>query len=168
MVLDEVEICFHPEYQRTFVDKLLRLFERTHLSTHFGIQVIVVTHSPFVLSDIPKGNILYLDDGVNITKKKDLNTFGANVNELLNQSFFLSGGFMGEFAKGKIESLVKYLKKEGDEDKWDEIKAKELIDMVGDELIQYQLQQLYAVRFKDSGHYRNWIEQEAIRLGIKG
>ncbi len=168
MVLDEVEICFHPEYQRTFVDKLLRLFERTQLNKHFGIQVIIVTHSPFVLSDIPKGNILYLDEGVNVTEKKDLNTFGANVNELLNQSFFLSGGFMGEFAKCKIESLVKYLKQEGDEDKWSENKAKELIDMVGDELIQYQLQQLYAVRFKDTDDYRNWIEQEAIRLGIRG
>ena len=98
-VLEEVEICFHPEYQRTFVNKLLTLLARTELNKAFGICVIIVTHSPFVLSDMPKGNLLYLDEGKNVTKEKHLNTFGANVNELLCQSFFLSGGFMGEFAK---------------------------------------------------------------------
>lgn len=166
MVLDEMEICFHPEYQRTFVDKLLRLFERTHLNTHFGIQVVIVTHSPFVLSDIPKENILYLDEGVNVTEKKDLNTFGANVNELLAQSFFLSGGFMGEFAKNKIESLVVFLKYDENIDEWDEQTARNLIDIVGDEVIQYQLRQLYARKYAGSDYYRDWIKHEAIRLGI--
>lgn len=131
-----------------------------------GINVIVVTHSPFVLSDIPKGNILYLDEGNNVTGEKHLNTFGANVNELLNQSFFLSGGFMGEFAKMKIESLVSYLKSDGPNNIWDEEKARDLIELVGDEVIQFQLRQLFAMKFKDSEYYRNWIEREARRLGI--
>lgn len=166
MVLEEVEICFHPEYQRTFISKLLSLFERTRLNQEMGINVIVVTHSPFVLSDIPKGNILYLDEGNNVTGEKHLNTFGANVNELLNQSFFLSGGFMGEFAKMKIESLVKYLKNEGENDIWDVEKARNLIELVGDEVIQFQLRQLFAMKFKESEYYRNWIKREARRLGI--
>lgn len=166
MVLEEVEICFHPEYQRTFIKKLLSLFERTRLNHEMGINVIVVTHSPFVLSDIPKGNILYLDEGNNVTGEKHLNTFGANVNELLNQSFFLSGGFMGEFAKMKIESLVSYLKSDGPNNIWNEEKARDLIELVGDEVIQFQLRQLFAMKFKDSEYYRNWIEREARRLGI--
>ena len=165
-VLEEVEICFHPEYQRTFVNKLLSLLARTELNKAFGICVIIVTHSPFVLSDMPKGNILYLDEGKNVTEEKHLNTFGANVNELLCQSFFLSGGFMGEFAQQRIKSLVDYLK--GDDDPyWNETKAKETIDLVGDEVIQYQLRQLYAIRFKDSVNYRNWIVNEARKLGLE-
>jgi ABC-type methionine transport system ATPase subunit len=136
------------------------------LNKAFGICVIIVTHSLFVLSDMPKGNILYLDEGKNVTEEKHLNTFGANVNELLCQSFFLSGGFMGEFAKQRIESLVDYLK--GDDDPyWNETKAKETIDLVGDEVIQYQLRQLYAIRFKDSVNYRNWIVNEARKLGLE-
>ena len=63
LVLEEVEICFHPEYQRTFINSLLSLLARTGLNKAFGICVVVVTHSPFVLSDMPKGNILYLDEG---------------------------------------------------------------------------------------------------------
>ncbi len=165
-VLEEVEICFHPEYQRIFVNNLLSLLARMELNKAFGICVIIVTHSPFVLSDMPKGNILYLDEGKNVTEEKHLNTFGANVNELLCQSFFLSGGFMGEFAKQRIESLVDYLK--GDDDPyWNETKAKETIDLVGDEVIQYQLRQLYAIRFKDSVNYRNWIVNEARKLGLE-
>ena len=101
-----------------------------------------------------------------MTEEKHLNTFGANVNELLCQSFFLSDGFMGEFAKQRIKSLVDYLK--GDDDPyWNETKAKETIDLVGDEVIQYQLRQLYAMRFKDSVNYRNWIVNEARKLGLE-
>lgn len=167
MVLDEVEICFHPEYQRTFVNSLLTLLERTQLNQEFGINVIIVTHSPFVLSDLPKGNILYLENGENVTSKKKLNTFGANVNELLCQSFFLSGGFMGEFAKKKIESLASSLQNENQDGIWGEKSARELIEVVGDEVIQYQLQQMFSTKFKNSEEYRNWIEKEARRLGIK-
>ncbi len=165
-VLEEVEICFHPEYQRTFINNLLALLARTELNKAFGICVIIVTHSPFVLSDMPKGNILYLDEGKNVTADKHLNTFGANVNELLCQSFFLSGGFMGEFAKQKIESLVTFLKSEATNDYWNAESAKKVIDLVGDEVIQYQLRQLYAAKFKDSEYYRNWIASEARRLGL--
>lgn len=165
-VLEEVEICFHPEYQRTFINNLLALLARTELNKAFGICVIIVTHSPFVLSDMPKGNILYLDEGKNVTADKHLNTFGANVNELLCQSFFLSGGFMGEFVKQKIESLVTFLKSEATNDYWNAESAKKVIDLVGDEVIQYQLRQLYAAKFKDSEYYRNWIASEARRLGL--
>lgn len=168
MVLDEIEICFHPEYQRTFINKFVDLIKRTRLTEYFGVNVFVVTHSPFVLSDIPKGNILYLDEGKNVTDKKELDTFGANVNELLCQSFFLSGGFMGEFAKQKIESLVDYLTSDRQDEEWNADTARELIDIVGDEVIKYQLQQLYAKKFKDSSQYREWIEREARKMGIIG
>ena len=166
LVLEEVEICFHPEYQRTFINSLLSLLARTGLNKAFGICVVVVTHSPFVLSDMPKGNILYLDEGRNVTAEKHLNTFGANVNELLCQSFFLSSGFMGEFAMRKIESLVKYLHSDDPDEFWNENKAKNVIELVGDEVIKYQLRQLYAAKFKDSEDYKNWIAREARRLGV--
>lgn len=167
MVLDEVEICFHPEYQRTFLSKLLSLIERNQLNTFFGISILIITHSPFVLSDIPKDNILYLENGENVSESKHLNTFGANVNELLAQSFFLSGGFMGEFASDRIDSLANYLSDNPISYPWTESLAKELIDLVGDELIQFQLQQMYAQKFKDTDSYKAWIKEEAERLGIE-
>lgn len=167
MVLDEIEICFHPEYQRTFINKFLSLIKRMKLNQTFGIDVLIATHSPFVLSDIPQGNVLYLDEGKNVTEEKCLNTFGANVNELLCHSFFLEGGFMGEFAKQRIQSLVNFLQSNELSEEWNDENARELIDLVGDEVIQYQLRQLYAEKFGGSEKYRTWIENEARRLGIR-
>ena len=63
IVLDEIEICFHPEYQRSFIYIFLALIKRIKLADSFGIDVLLVTHSPFILSDIPQSNIMYLRDG---------------------------------------------------------------------------------------------------------
>ena len=166
LILDELEICFHPEYQRIFVDRIIETIKTMGLNQTFRIHLLITTHSPFVLSDIPKSNILYLEEGDNVSDEIELNTFGANVNELLCQSFFLSGGFMGEFARKQIDSLVKYLNGKGNDNAWSEERAKYFIGLVGDEVIQYQLQQLYARRFGESDRYREWIKQEAERLGI--
>lgn len=73
---------------------------------------------------------------------------------------------MGEFAKQRIESLVKYLKSDIPNEEWNAENAKELIELVGDEVIQYQLRQLYAAKFGGLESYRNWIASEARRLGM--
>ena len=49
----------------------------------------------------------------------------------------------------------------------DEEKAKAIIEIVGDDVIQYQLHQLFASHFKDNEYYREWITKEARRLGIE-
>lgn len=112
IVLDEAELCFHPEMQRLFVDTLIRYLSVTGLTWYCAFHILIVTHSPFILSDIPQCNILYLEDGkqINGANAITVNPFGANVNDVLAQSFFLNKGFVGEFAKKKIEGIVDYLK----------------------------------------------------------
>ena len=102
LMLDEVEICFHPEYQRTLVYRLIELLRQFRLNYRFSINIILTTHSPFILSDIPKSNVLYLENGKSVGETIYKDTFGANVNDILHQSFFLKKGFMGEFARDKI------------------------------------------------------------------
>lgn len=161
MVLDEIEICFHPEYQRTFISNFLALIRRTGLTQRFGINVLIVTHSPFVLSDLPKGNILYLKEGVQQSKEQIANPFGANINDILKQSFFLDNGFMGEFSRNCTKSLIHYLNPR-DNDGFDELpdfyqqkewsyeKAKDFINEIGEPLLKNQLQQIFrqSVRIK--------------------
>lgn len=65
LVMDEVEICFHPEYQRRFISEMIGYIERLDLNKNMAFNILIATHSPFILSDILKGNILYLDDGKN-------------------------------------------------------------------------------------------------------
>lgn len=77
IIFDEIELYFHPEYQRRFVFELLERLDSLKKGTHIpkikGINILFCTHSPFILSDIPKQNVLFLGD------KKDFKTFGANI-----------------------------------------------------------------------------------------
>lgn len=103
-ILDEVEICFHPEYQRRFVKKLRDLLVRVELNKSFDINVLITTHSPFILSDIPKDNILCMDKG-KVCEGVLKQTFCSNVYDLLNNQFFMSQ-FVGDIATEKLDNLV--------------------------------------------------------------
>lgn len=123
VVFDELEICFHPEFQRGLISNLIAFIEGLRLNNAFSFNIILATHSPFVLSDVTIGNILFLEDGENVSSKMKQKTFGANVNELLAESFFLSKSFMGEFARCKITDLIDYLQGNDTKEKWDDKKA---------------------------------------------
>lgn len=138
IVLDEVEMCFHPEYQRTFIYNLLNAIVRLHLNTYCSFNIIITTHSPFLLSDIPQSNVLYLENGEVVDKSKMRNPFAANVNDILYQSFFLCNGFMGEFAKRKIIKMINDV----NNNKFDEQKTRELVDLVGEPILKERLQDL--------------------------
>ncbi|MBQ7080190.1 MAG: AAA family ATPase [Fibrobacter sp.] len=103
LVLDEVELCFHPEYQRLFVNKLIAMLNALQ-KDDYRFNVFIVTHSPFVLSDIPKSRILYLKEGASDYGEK-INSFAGNIGEMLYDSFFLKST-MGEFAERKIKRLI--------------------------------------------------------------
>lgn len=148
LVMDEVEICFHPEYQRVFVSRLINMLKRMRLNEKFDINVIITTHSPFVLSDIPQQNIMYLKEGHQMTKdeleaENVTNPFCANINDILNQSFFLDKGFVGEFARKKVLSLANYLKEESNDDEWTAEKARAFIEEIGEPLLREQLMEIY-------------------------
>lgn len=106
VVLEEVELYFHPEYQKGYVKYLLEQIARIGLQRIKSINMCFITHSPFVLSDIPHGNILYLKGGEPDKKEKKLNTFGANIGDLIRTSFFLTEGAMGDFARSFIDKIV--------------------------------------------------------------
>lgn len=111
IVLEEVELYFHPEMQKSFIKYFLDSISRIELKNIKSINICFVTHSPFILSDIPHNNILFLDvvNGKAIQKKNNRKTFGANIHELLIDNFFMSNGFIGNFAKSKIEETIQWL-----------------------------------------------------------
>lgn len=143
IVLDEVELGFHPEYQRKFICFLIETVERLKLSKNLGIHFLITTHSPFMLSDLRKSNILYIEDGKKIDKEDMLNPFGANINDILAQSFFLRNGFVGEFACKKILSLLDWLEgEENTNEEWNMVKAEDVVKSVGEPIIQNHLQNM--------------------------
>lgn len=107
IVLDEMELYYHPEMQRRFVSELMRTFSR--FSDNKGIRAInvcILTHSPFVLSDIPVQNILQLRDDTGTRLPQAHQSFASNIHDLLKREFLLEEGFMGEFARMKIKLVI--------------------------------------------------------------
>lgn len=164
IILDEIELCFHPEFQRIFISELIKSINYLR-GFNYKYNIIFLTHSPFILSDIPSQNVLKLNNGE--PKFKDnINSFGANIHDLLADEFFLENGFMGEFAKNKINDLLKYLtydeiknENEKPELEWTYESANQFIQMIGEPLLKYDLKELYLSKFYDEKKIDDEIER---------
>ena len=112
IVLEEIELYFHPELQRTFIKHFLDSISRIVLVNIKSINICFITHSPFILSDIPSNNIMFLKvvEGISIQEKSKKNTFGANIHNLLIDNFFFDSNiYIGEFAYSKINETIIWL-----------------------------------------------------------
>ncbi|WMN12096.1 hypothetical protein QYS49_32400 [Marivirga salinae] len=137
IILDEIELYFHPEYQRQFVNHLINSICQMNFNIE-SINIQLITHSPFILSDIPKNNVLFLDNGKQVYDNMQENTFGANIHSLLQNGFFLDGVPIGDFAKRKINEMFAKLHK----GKIDEYLYNEIL-LVGEPFIKSQLLKKY-------------------------
>lgn len=108
LILEEVELYYHPELQRKFIKNILDGIKQAGLRHIRWISICVVTHSPFVLSDIPSYNVLALKkDGDEVLK---LPCFASNIHEMLKLSFFMKDGTMGEVATWTTTRIAKCLR----------------------------------------------------------
>ncbi len=148
LLLDEIETNFHPNWQKNLIIRFityLSLINKYMFEYKLKCHLIFATHSPFIISDLPKENIIFLDkdengkckvvDGLN--EKKE--TFGANIHTLLSDSFFMEDGFIGKFAENKINQVIKYLNRDETEINTDE-EAQKIINLIGEPIIRNELQ----------------------------
>ena len=114
VILEEIELYFHPELQRTYLKILFDGIKQVDIPNIKSLNICFVTHSPFVLSDIPARNILALKKDTRDTEKISLSTFGANIHEMLKNSFFLKNGSIGDYASWVIKQIIESLKNVAD------------------------------------------------------
>lgn len=150
ILLDEPEARIHPELTRNFINEMI-LFLQDLSEDKKKFQVIISTHSPFILSDIQSNNIIYLEkDSTGYCKpvKKMINTFGANIHTLLKDGFFMSST-MGEFATNKIKEVISSINDCNIEDVTDEQKNEWLyiINSIGEPLIQNRIMKMFNNKF---------------------
>lgn len=141
ILLDEIELYFHPEYQRRMVEFFIKQLDELNFVQIKSFHLIYITHSPFILSDIPSQNILRLKDGKPQKANYEEQTFGANIYDLLDNEFFMEDGFIGSQAMLKIKEVLDYL---GDK-QYDELKHNyflSIVKIIGDEIINQKLNQL--------------------------
>ena len=77
ILIDEIELNLHPNWQRKIVSTLTRIFE--------SCQFIVSTHSPQVIGQIKDGKLatLYKDDAGVIKSAESAETYGRDSNDIL-------------------------------------------------------------------------------------
>lgn len=138
LVFDEMEICFHPEFQRQFVNYLIKTITNMGLNVFCSFNIFLITHSPFVISDIPSQRILYLEKGTQDDTKK-ISSFAGNIGEMFYDSFFLKST-IGDFAETKIKSIVKEIKEK--RMSANSPKVKSLISCIGDSVIKSLLSEI--------------------------
>lgn len=144
IIMEEIELYFHPEWQRSFCYDMMELIKKTIATKRNpnnnnikDINIIFVTHSPYILSDIPKTNVLFLRKGLPYNKMQE-NTFGANINSLLKNGFFMPSLPMGKFAHEKIDQMFEKLHSGAfDKEKIESIEHE--IMVIGEPYIRQQL-----------------------------
>lgn len=108
LVLEEVELYYHPELQRQLIKNILDGIKQANLRHIKWISICIVTHSPFVLSDIPSNNVLALrKDGDEVF---NIPCFASNIHEMLKLSFFLKHGTAGDLATWTTTRIAKCLR----------------------------------------------------------
>lgn len=108
LILEEVELYYHPELQRQLIKNILDGIKQANLRHIKWISICIVTHSPFVLSDIPSNNVLALrKDGDEVSK---IPCFASNIHEMLKLSFFLKHGTAGDLATWTTTRIAKCLR----------------------------------------------------------
>ena len=101
ILIDEVELHLHPEWQRNFIKYINDFFQTSHVGIKF--QFIIATHSPFVVSDIYDQNVIYLGEADRGTK-----TFGGNIFDIFKDDFYVTNT-IGAFSESVIQELSEFL-----------------------------------------------------------
>ncbi|WP_127545570.1 AAA family ATPase [Paenibacillus amylolyticus] len=117
ILMDEPELYFHPQWQKQLISRLVEMLPRLW-GECVNIQIVLTSNSPFVVSDLPSTNIIFLQrkyqdhQGKHVCQvveqglDEQQQTFASNIHHLFTHSFFMQNGTMGEFAKEKINQVI--------------------------------------------------------------
>ncbi|MEK3727048.1 MULTISPECIES: hypothetical protein [Lysinibacillus] len=155
ILLDEGDMFFHPEWQKSFISDIKSLLNYAFKDHEIvnTIHLLLTSNSPFIMSDIPLEHTIVLGEEYKMEQ-----TYAQNIHDILKSSFFMDNGTLGEVAHKHIKNLIKLLQKEYvTEAKRQYIKKS--IDMIGEPLIRYKLESMYKKKFSDSIKTEERIKQ---------
>lgn len=170
LLLDEADLTFHITWKKKYVKALLSTLPYffDELQNKPTLEIIFTTHDPITLSDLPNTNVIYIErhDYGSPSKilefnnqRRPLKTFGANISDLIADSFFVEDSLIGNFAYDKIQETIKWLnKKDNLESK---IYYKSIIRLIDEPIIQRKLAEMYDDKIQDN--FQTDIIDEQIR-----
>ncbi len=151
-LIDEGDLTFHPTWKKRYIKTIIKT-----LPHFFGMlphkpsfEIILTTHDPFILSDVPNQNVTYLSrpnyDSYSKILEQDnpsrpKHNFGANISELLADSFFIDDSLMGDFARDKIKDIIRWIESDDEMDKSDDFYK--LIVLIDEPIIKNKLLEMF-------------------------
>lgn len=173
LLLDEADLGLHPMWKKRFIDTILQsvpyFFEG--LNSKPNLQIILTTHDPLTLSDIPKHNVIFLEKaekGKCRISSRVQKTFGANITDLLADSFFIQDGLIGDFAKSKIDEVINWINDIKSKNKVfldDELEYyKKVIELIDERIIKLKLSEMITELLPDNTFYNEMIDKEIEKL----
>lgn len=78
VLIDEVDMHLHPEWQKKIVTDLVRIFP--------NVQFVLTTHSPSIIANVTKENILILDKGMIYEPQNT--TYGRDIDSILKEIMY--------------------------------------------------------------------------------
>ncbi|MGG5309955.1 hypothetical protein IGJ16_001630 [Enterococcus pernyi] len=136
IIFDEGELHFHQSLQIKFINILKQFFKR--MFPNKIIQILLASHSPFIITDIPNCDVYLLNsDSNDVLSRLTQKTFGANIQDILYNPFQLKRGMVGEYAKSKINLLHEEINKKQSEYPHEDIYG--AINIIGEPLIRNRL-----------------------------
>lgn len=144
LLLDEPENYMHPEMCRTFIRNLNVLLSKRNPNTE--LQVLISTHSPFMLSDVMVSQVIKMDydeNGKCVISESKKPYYAANIHSIMADGFFLEYT-IGEQARIFLEDKFKLLQRLtcmnrnlSSSEKEELTMIRSLIPNVGDALIRH-------------------------------
>lgn len=183
LLIDELGNSYHPEWQRKSIDLIIRFLNgyNKENDVNYKWQLILTSHSPFIMSDLPSKNMILLgkyEEKDKLVKKnkqkignckvesKEIKTFGSNIYDMLSDNFFMESTF-GEFSRNKIKEVIKLLngKRELSEKKLSEIKF--IIENIGEPLIKNRLNKMFQENLKNCKNYKKELKEKKVKEILK-
>ncbi|SEO81037.1 AAA family ATPase [Mucilaginibacter sp. OK283] len=150
LLIDEGDLYFHPQWQKNYIHYLMEGI--SFIFHNNKVQLVLSTHSPFIVSDLPKQNLIFLKKnsiGHCVVSPNEIHTetFAANIHELFTNSFFLADGLMGEYARKYLNDLIEDIKMEDNISlERYEFYYKNRIAIIGEQFLKSKIIELIAQR----------------------
>lgn len=140
LLIDEPDKTLHPELARKFLDILLGSLSGCKDKK---IQIVLTSHSPFIVTDILPENVyaIQIENGIRkICSNKE--TYATNIYYLLMDSFMMKNTF-GENSYKNMRRIIERLKSKEKIEDTELERIKKIIDRIGEQTVKQKLLQLY-------------------------
>lgn len=137
LMVDEIDAFLHPKWQQEILTHITRWINESHFFNNKKVQLVVATHSPIILSDIPKDKIIYLKEAFKTCSANEP-TFGANISTLFYDSFLMDEGSIGAIARKEIQWAIDNIRNTN-LNLDDRRKLVYIIDNIGDKFLREKL-----------------------------